>query len=53
MSGLDNIVNEIRTNAKKEADNILKEADDYCQAYMDDVKQQVEKEVEVKQFFFE
>ncbi len=46
MSGLDNIVNEIRTNAKKEADNILKEADDYCQAYMDDVKQQVEKEVE-------
>ena len=46
MSGLDNIVNEIRANAKKEADDILKEADDYCEEYMNGVKAQVEKEVE-------
>lgn len=44
MSGLDKIIEEIRIQAKNEADEILKEADDYCDRYMEGVKSEVEKE---------
>lgn len=44
MSGLDKIIEEIRIQAKNEADEILKEADDYCNRYMEDVKSDIEKE---------
>lgn len=46
MSGLDNIIREIRASAKAEADAVLQEADQYCEAYMAEVKQKVLKEVE-------
>jgi V/A-type H+-transporting ATPase subunit E len=42
MSGLDKIIEEIRAQAKTEADRILDEADEYCKNYME----QVEKESE-------
>lgn len=46
MSGLDNIIKEIQASAKAEADAILKEADQYCEEYMADVKEKVQVEVE-------
>lgn len=46
MSGLDNIIKEIQASAKVEADAILQEADQYCEAYMAEVKEKVQKEVE-------
>ena len=45
MSGLDNIVEEIRNQSKQEADEILKEADAFCKDYMDKIKKDVEAEV--------
>lgn len=45
MSGLDNIVEEIRNQSKQEADEILKEADAFCKGYMDKIKKDVEAEV--------
>ena len=45
MSGLDNIVEEIRNQSKQEADEILKEADVFCKDYMDKIKIDVEAEV--------
>ena len=46
MSGLDNIIKEIQASAKTEADAILQEADKYCEEYMADVKEKVQKDVE-------
>lgn len=46
MSGLDNIIKEIQTSAKAEADAVLQEADLYCKNYMAEVKIKVQKEVE-------
>ena len=46
MSGLDNIIKEIQASAKAEADAILQEADRYCDEYMAEVKEKVQKEVE-------
>lgn len=46
MSGLDNMIKEIQTSAKAEADIILQEADNYCEKYMADVKEKVQQEVE-------
>ena len=45
MSGLDNIVEEIRNQSKQEADEILKEADVFCKDYMNKIKKDVEVEV--------
>ena len=45
MSGLDNIVEEIRNQSKQEADEILKEADVFCKGYMNKIKKDVEVEV--------
>lgn len=45
MSGLDNIIKEIQASAKEEADAILKEADDFCNAQMEEAKKEIEKEV--------
>ena len=45
MSGLDNIVEEIRNQSKQEADEILKEADAFCKDYMNKIKKDVEVEV--------
>lgn len=45
MSGLDNIIKEIQASAKAEADAILQEADKYCEEYMADVKEKVQKDV--------
>ena len=45
MSGLDNIVEEIRNQSKQEADEILKEADVFCKDYMNKIKKEVEVEV--------
>lgn len=45
MSGLDNIVEEIRNQYKQEADEILKEADVFCKDYMNKIKKDVEVEV--------
>ena len=38
MSGLNNIIKEIQASAKEEADAILKEADDFCNAQMEEAK---------------
>ena len=38
MSGLDNIVEEIRNQSNQEADEILKEADVFCKDYMNKIK---------------
>ena len=38
MSGLNNIIKEIQASAKEEADAILKEADDFCNAQMEEEK---------------
>lgn len=46
MSGLDKIVEEIHAQAKAEADLILNKSDEYCDAYMEDVKKEVQKELE-------
>lgn len=46
MSGLDNIIKEIQASAKTEADAVLQEADQYCEEYMANVKETVQKEVE-------
>ena len=40
MSGLDNIVEEIRNQSKQEADEILKEADVFCKDYMNKIKKE-------------
>ena len=45
MSGLDNIVEEIRNQSKQEANEILKEADVFCKDYMNKIKKDVEVEV--------
>ena len=45
MSGLDNIVEEIRNQSKQEADEILKEAAVFCKDYMNKIKKDVEVEV--------
>lgn len=46
MSGLDRIVEEIRRQAEAEAADILNEADEYCNSYMDDVHKKVQEEVD-------
>lgn len=46
MSGLDKIVEQIQINAANEAENIKNSAAEYCNAYMDDVKEKVTSEVE-------
>lgn len=46
MSGLDNIVQEIHSQAQKEANRILNEAEEYCNEYMDGVKADVAVQVE-------
>ena len=46
MSGLDKIVEEIREQAEKEAQDILNKADKYCEDYMKEVRQKVEMEVD-------
>lgn len=46
MSGLDNIVQEIHSQARKEANQILNEAEEYCKEYMDNVKSDVAVQVE-------
>ena len=38
MSGLNNIIKGIQASAKEEADAILKESDDFCNAQMEDSK---------------
>lgn len=45
MSGLNNIIKEIQASAKEEADAILKEADDFCNAQMEEAKIEIEKEI--------
>jgi len=42
MSGLDNIVEEIRNQSKQEANEILKEADVFCKDYMNKIKKDLE-----------
>lgn len=46
MSGLDRIVEEIRRQAQLEADEILREAEEYCSTYLADEKQKADNEVE-------
>ena len=46
MSGLDNIVQEIHSQAQKEANRILNEAEEYCNEYMDGIKADVAVQVE-------
>ncbi len=45
MSGLDRIVEEIRRQAEAESNEILNKADEYCDAYMEEVKDKVEEEI--------
>ena len=45
MSGLNNIIKEIQASAKEEADAILKEADDFCNAQMEEAKIEIEKKL--------
>lgn len=45
MSGLDRIVEEIHRQAQEESDEILRKADEYCSAYMEDVKSKVDDEI--------
>lgn len=47
MSGLDNIVEEIRNQSKQEADVILKEAEEFCNDYMNDIKKSTDEEIEL------
>lgn len=46
MSGLDSIVEEIHVQAKAEAEEILKQADKYCEAFMEEAKKEAVVEVE-------
>ena len=41
MSGLDKIVEQINVEALAEADRIVKEANEYCESYMDEVEKSV------------
>jgi V/A-type H+-transporting ATPase subunit E len=45
MSGLDNIVKEIRNQAEEEAKEILQKAQQYCDSYMEDTRKAVDKEI--------
>lgn len=46
MSGLDKIVEEIREQAEKEAQEILSKANEYCDNYMKDMREKVGLEIE-------
>lgn len=46
MSGLDSIVEEIHRQAKAEADEILKQADEYCNSFMEQAKKETALEIE-------
>lgn len=45
MSGLERIVEEIRRQAEAESDEILNKADEYCNAYMQEIKDKVKDEI--------
>lgn len=46
MSGLDSIVEEIHAQAKAEADEIIKKAEEYCNSFMEQAKKDVSAEAE-------
>ena len=45
MSGLDKIIEQIKMQAEAEASDIIKSASEYCDAYMEEVKNHVNEEV--------